>query len=208
MSFPIGPTSLDLPAWVQAVGSVAALVLAIAFWQLDRISRRRERAGEQKDKQTEAIRLVKLVADQISSRKAEVRSIPHLLEMATADASVVEEAKSILHEHVLNYLERFVALPLDKWPDAAIATAYFDGVDGIRVSIQKFIRMVDEDLNRDAIWLEQLIAQAQQIEASFSFFERYRAGVEVRLRAAESEGIDVRYPAEKLVDDKLRDNRL
>ena len=208
MSLPIGPTSLDLPAWVQAIGSVAALILAIALWHLDRIGRRHERADELKDRQTESIRLVKLLADQISARRAEVRSIPHLLTMGRTDARIVEEARSILCEHVLNYLERFVALPLEKWPDAAIATAYFDGVDGLRIQIQKFSRIVDEVVSRDKIWLEQLTAQAHEIEASFRYFERYRASVEVQVRAAVIDGIDARYPTEKLVEKQLRDNRV
>lgn len=207
MPVSVGPTSLDLPAWVQAIGSIAALIVAITLWQMDRIGRRRERDDERKEKLTESIRLVKLVADQITTRGAEVRSIPHLLKEAETDPTAVEEAKSILREHILGYLERFSALPLEKWPDAAIATAYFDGVDVLRVQIQNFTRLADRTVNRDHIWIEELIAQAQEIESSFRFFERYRADVEVRVNAAAADGIDVRYPTEKLVEQKLLDNR-
>lgn len=42
MTIPVGPTSLDLPAWVQAVGSVAAIVAAVAISHRDTNIRRRE----------------------------------------------------------------------------------------------------------------------------------------------------------------------
>lgn len=142
MSVPIGPTSLDLPAWVQAIGSVAAIFVAIAVSRSE--TRRAERyrredlAYQKKETLARRVQFLGFVVDKLNET---MESLEHLgerqsnltigyPETSPPQGSWKDFGPSQINSFssIVNRLEDFrTSIPLGMWPDVEVYDAFTSG---------------------------------------------------------------------------------
>jgi len=121
----IESSSLDLPAWVQAVGSVAAILLAIWTTTAAERQRQNERIVDDacfatyiSDFLTTSTSTVVKLADRIDNKKFKNRAseIPaaYRLALRQYDNLIIKRA------------QKLIDLPLTDWPDIELANAFYD----------------------------------------------------------------------------------
>jgi hypothetical protein len=100
MSVAIGPTSLDWPAWVQAIGSVAAIVTSGWIARRDGQIRREDRDDDRRQKE-------------LTSLEAQVRFARHVGEQVRACYDLIEHQLSGLAGLLPSWIETIPALLLN-----------------------------------------------------------------------------------------------
>lgn len=137
-SISIGPTSLDLPAWVQAVGSIAAILIAI--WLSGRTERKEylDRVRDdacfasyvQQFLNSIGATIQEIAASINDSRHGDEDRAPRTL------AQVCSDAFEAYENRVLERVKKFVELPLTDWPDIELANAFYDASLQMRSDLQ------------------------------------------------------------------------
>lgn len=124
----IGPTSLDAPAWVQAVGSILAILIAV--WLSHRESRKTDRdqisdsacfASYIKDFLAGIGKTINDIADSINEDR-EAEDAPRRQTLS----GVCAQAFQAYDEKVTRRMAKLVELPLTDWPDIEFANAFYD----------------------------------------------------------------------------------
>lgn len=153
LSIPVGPTSLDLPAWVQAVGTVVAIAASVWISHSDGRVRKAERAKDRAEQR-------KLKKEELLERKRvrqedhQARSRDHYCfvqyvydQLNSADSTIYkqwEKAKS-------------------KWDDPSLNKEGFDTLSAINSLINEVERLAFEPLLKTRVlpyhyWINPQIA--------------------------------------------------
>lgn len=211
MAQPIGPTSLDLPSWVQAIGSILAILVAVWIGRTeslrDRLNREEEAKAELHRQIAERARFLHMVMLQLGEAMTVIDAISDE-EQAFMNGEQLEEPHSWkfwaeqhgrrFQEGCVERLERLVALPLTAWPDIESGIVFGDAVreweynfKSIRENI--FVPIIlDTDQERD-----HYVGSLNDISYLSSFmpltFERFAAIYKHSVRQASEAGIDLRY---------------
>lgn len=116
---------IDWPAWVQAVGSVAAILVAIVVFRFERILVRKDR----QDANGAFICLALGLAKQA-------------VELARDTQAGLEQSKVVIHPDNFNdVIETLGKLPFDRMPSAEFALAYVNIRRGLRFYREAYTKM-------------------------------------------------------------------
>ena len=150
LSLPVGPTSLDSPAWVQAVGSILTLIaiLSIAVWEaLSRRSERKQDQAAEKSRRSQEVtyarreyaKFLNFVQEEIETAREKLiyygdfTEDPNTSPDGTKSDSRPEAYIKIVYEgvesQVMKRLRRIAALPISYWPDPKVASLFFGGLE-------------------------------------------------------------------------------
>lgn len=138
-SVSIGPTSLDLPAWVQAVGSIAAILIAIY------LSGRAERKAHVERVTNDAC-FASYVQKFLNTIGDTVEDIAHSIDQKRWGdedrrprtlSEICQEAFEAYDKRVLERVRKFVELPLIDWPDIELANAFYDASLQMRSDLER-----------------------------------------------------------------------
>ena len=166
----IGPTTLDAPAWVQAIGSVVALVLAI--WVT-----REQRRQHLNDAIVQDAAFADYIERFLGDLENTFKSLDYSIdEVGTKEgiASAAESALSIYKRHVIDRLEKLSEMDLTSWPDIEFAHTFNEAY---------------LDMNGQFVKLEQTATELA--EADVIAHQEKQHQVEVaRRRAAEEEALE------------------
>lgn len=142
----VGPTSLDMPAWIQATGVIVAILFSI--WQARRDGRIRHRETTEnfereeeakKEKLTKRYRFlafadeeVRFAISHLSFFKQQFEASKIYSHEAGSDPSVLLAELLTEIDAEMERLERIAALPLEHWTEPQIAFLFFRGLQGTR----------------------------------------------------------------------------
>jgi hypothetical protein len=162
MAIPVGPTSLDLPAWVQAVGSVAAIVVAVAISRRDTIIRRREERSRR-------VQLALYVASVSDTALADLENeFSPLLKEGYEFVGEITVQLRLLSLGARLAMHRLEAISPIDWPSLQMWQAYFKweiALEAVITASDMFAAHADTDNNGVEILLEgceELMKQARE----------------------------------------------
>lgn len=222
MPHPIGPTSLDVPAWVQAIGSVAAILVAIYISVRDSRAEKRAAMEAKQDILTREIaeraRFFQMVALQLhecvtvleeigkeeTRYQNEVDDRPSLRWRSWAELHV-ERFRALC----VDRLQRLEDLPLTAWPDIESGIVFGDAVRFWKPTFKDILDAVhspppetdDDDRDHFLGGLNEVTYLADFFLVPFERFLAIRDHETARARAS---GIDLRYGGRETPDQLVR----
>lgn len=226
MSVAIGPTSLDWPAWVQAVGSIAAILVAVGVAHFEYRQRRREQIEDAKAKADEElagrVRFFQMVALQLHETLCVAERIadeeqryrfgdgderPTLSWRSWAQLRYAEFERDCVER-----LRRIEQIPLSEWPDIESGLVFGDAVRGWRREFQDIKDAMEapvpetEAAQRD-LYLGAMNEVSYFASAMLVPFHRFIRIRDHAVDQAKARGIDVRYDNRHAVDRRWREER-
>lgn len=150
MQVSIGSSPSELPAWIQAVGSVAAILIAIYVPFRQRQAEEKRRINSQKH-------LAKFITSQIDycidNQKRELDNfVGQFKESFNQDSAIqaqewinyADESMDLAKLQIIE-LERFKSLPISDWPSFDAAATYFS----LCAENRDTMNMIDSNWNLD-----------------------------------------------------------
>ena len=224
MSIAVGPTSLDLPAWVQAIGSVAAILAAVFIARRQSQQQEAARAGESKaalDREIAArARFLQMVVLQIKEVDELADRIAEEEQAVTRDSPRPPAGwgfwgKSRLDDFIENgveRLERIGAIPLEHWPDIESALIFSDALRAqdddfryLKEAARVPVIVKEEDQRQHwQMVLNRITELSQFLVYPFERFIRLR---DEAVAEAKRREIDVRYAGRRAVDAQVAARR-
>lgn len=141
----IGPTSLDWPAWVQAIGSILAILIAVGVAYVDVAQqRRRDAAADDQaacEKLRQRVRFTQSVALQVDESGKELAFLLDRYHNRPESYRSPEHARRYYVEiwrpgldAVIKRLRWIAELPFGEWPDPELAIIFFNAVRALEVT--------------------------------------------------------------------------
>lgn len=218
----IGPTSLDVPAWVQAIGSVAAILVAIYISVRDARADRRSAQEAKEDVLTrdiaERARFFQMAALQLLECVTVLEEIAKEETRYRDDAddrpslrwrSWAEMQTDRFRSQCVDRLRRLEDLPLTAWPDIESGIVFGDAVRFWKPTFEDILDAVDspppetDDDDRDH-YLGGLNEVTYLADFFLVPFERFLAIRDHETALARARGIDLRYGARETPDQLVR----
>ncbi len=142
----------NLADWIQAIGSVAAIIIAI--WTV-RQQANRERDNRVIDDAAFASYIKKFLSSDIEEKIENIADPDRLFRTGANIAQISDHAVERYETDVVQRLEKLVELPLTDWPDIELANSFNNAylrmgsdLEALKVQQQKAAREADEELQR------------------------------------------------------------
>lgn len=142
----VGPTSLDLPAWVQAVGSIVAILASVWIAQRETRQRRREKIATDgnfalfignatNSLVTNVTRILDDFTKKLAATESEECSYEYLKNLFVMATNEIRMS--------LDHIPAMVrSIPLSEWPDMQFAYIFHDNVR----EVEELARIIDRSL--------------------------------------------------------------
>ena len=128
----IGPTSLDFPAWVQAIGSILAILVSVWIVRSDEIRRRRVKLEKDASFALFIQQSIKGLYDDVGPILGSIsREIPEEASEFYNPDRYIEVLKGVedkLQGAKLRATNLISAFPLEAWPDMQFAYYFFEQI--------------------------------------------------------------------------------
>lgn len=194
-SLSIGPTSLDWPAWVQAVGSVAAILVALWLARRDRLRVDHAKIEDDACFATFCIAQIAVtegkIADLLDRYSDDGRD---------AGASPVGSMRVLIQmffERIVDPLDRTSKLALRTWPDVQMADKYLSSMYIVRSYLTEIEVIASrEAADQEGAWLrfDDVLEQIAILSNIFVYtFKDFVAHAESYRTIAKNEGLAGNY---------------
>ncbi|TCP31060.1 hypothetical protein [Sphingomonas sp. BK235] len=149
-SLSVGPTSLDAPAWVQAVGSIAAILVAV--WTVSDQRRQQENAAVERDAAfAEFIeRFLKDIDGTIEAIASDIESAGRRGQLVQA----CEEALERFDRYIIQRFEKLRNMELKEWPDVEFASLFNEAFIGLDRQFKQLQLTATEQVAKQALEME------------------------------------------------------
>jgi hypothetical protein len=191
---PIGPTSLDLPAWVQAIGSILAILVSVAIVYYDGRRRRVERIDSEASFAIFIVNMLHITTAELTQLASWCRGF--IANVDPNDPQLDQRARMV-HDHyqmlVVDRMSRIAELPMTAWPDPVFALSFYEEFsvgqkmlndlgDRLREAEEgndwdgyEAVRDMARSLDRLALWFEhEFVGTHSSAQRFISEAERYR----------------------------------
>lgn len=210
----IESTSLDWPAWVQAIGS--ALAILVAVWIAHNEQRHRQR-----DKTKEAAELVETIAQHWEDAMGDISYIVDNTGAHIENGNGAEVIEKVLQHdretlrRICPRITKLAELPLTSWPDVGMGLDFYAFQSGLLGSMKSLERALSADpvrypaafLTLAEGFLSSIRAVASDSDIALAV---YRARVDEYRQASNEMGAETRLVrAERLTEEaRLRDTAM
>ena len=145
-SLQVGPTSLDAPAWVQAVGSIVAILVAV--WTVSDQRRQQENAAVERE-----AAFADFIERFLMDIDATIRSIETDITGAGFRGQLVEachEALGRYDRYIVQRFEKLRTMNLEAWPDIEFASLFNEAYIGLDRQFKELQSTVTEQVAKQA----------------------------------------------------------
>lgn len=189
----LGPTTLDAPAWVQAIGSILAIVLAI--WIMK--EQRRQQLNDEVVRDAAFAEYIERFLDEVGNT---FRSIDGTIDAVGSKDGIAAASASALQlykRHVIDCLKKLADMDLTSWPDIEFANAFHDTYLDMNAQFNTLEATAAELMQADVRERQQRIERAAQARAeAVTSFARWQAEEEEALGDVDDDEVVVRNPGE------------
>lgn len=189
----LGPTTLDAPAWVQAIGSILAIVLAI--WIMK--EQRRQQLNDEVVRDAAFAEYIERFLDEVGNT---FRSIDDTIDAVGSKDGIAAASASALQlykRHVIDCLKKLADMDLTSWPDIEFANAFNDTYLDMNAQFNTLEATAAELMQADVREKQQRIERAARARAeAATSFARWQAEEEEALGDVDDDEVVVRNPGE------------
>jgi hypothetical protein len=145
-SLQVGPTSLDAPAWVQAVGSIAAILVAV--WTVSDQRRQQENSAVERD-----AAFADFIERFLEDIDGTIRSIETDITGAGFRGQLVnacQEALERYDRYIVQRFEKLRSMDLQAWPDIEFASLFNEAYIGLDRQFKELQITATEQVAKEA----------------------------------------------------------